>query len=135
MKIKIDPKRNKPIFDQIIDEIKYAVGAGILKPGSSLPSMRTLASELGVNRNTVLKAYDILEREGFVTTRRGTGSYISSDPPVLKAEERKKIIIQEIDRLLTEAYYLQIPVFQLKETLNERIQAFVLNMGRSGQSK
>ncbi len=130
MKIKIYPERDKPIFEQIIDSIKYAIGVGVLKPCEKLPSIRNLATELGINRNTVLKAYDILEREGYSTTKRGMGSYVSKNPPQLSMEERKEIISNELNKMLLDAYYLQIPLMQLNELLSLQIKKFVIEMGR-----
>jgi GntR family transcriptional regulator len=72
----IDPKSPIPIFRQIADQLRQAVDAGVHKPGEMLPSQRVLAIEIKVNPNTIQRAYEALEREGIVETRRGVGVFV-----------------------------------------------------------
>ena len=72
----IDPKSPIPIFRQIADQLRQAVDAGVHKPGELLPSQRVLAIEIKVNPNTIQRAYEALEREGIVETRRGVGVFV-----------------------------------------------------------
>jgi GntR family transcriptional regulator len=72
----IDPKSPIPIFRQIADQLRQAVDAGVHKPGEMLPSQRVLAIEIKVNPNTIQRAYEALEREGLVETRRGVGVFV-----------------------------------------------------------
>ena len=72
----IDPKSNVPIFRQIADQMREAVDAGVYQPEEALPSLRALAVEIRVNPNTVQRAYDELEREGVVESRRGLGVFV-----------------------------------------------------------
>jgi GntR family transcriptional regulator len=72
----IDPKSPTPIFRQIADQLRQAVDAGVHKPGEMLPSQRVLAIEIKVNPNTIQRAYEALEREGIVETRRGVGVFV-----------------------------------------------------------
>lgn len=72
----IDPKSPIPIFRQIADQLRQAVDAGVHKPGEMLPSQRVLAIEVKVNPNTIQRAYEALEREGIVETRRGVGVFV-----------------------------------------------------------
>ncbi|MBE6023799.1 MAG: GntR family transcriptional regulator [Cellulosilyticum sp.] len=73
----IDSRDPRPIYEQIIDNIKEQVIKGILKPGDQLPSVRQLASMLTVNANTVMKAYGELERQEVIETIRGKGAFIA----------------------------------------------------------
>ena len=73
--MKIDPRSHVPIYLQIADGIRAAVAAGLYLPGEALPSLRNLAIEVQVNPNTVQRAYDELEREGLVYSRRGKGLF------------------------------------------------------------
>jgi GntR family transcriptional regulator len=75
--VSIDPEQRRPIYVQIMDEVRRARVLGTLKAGEVLPSVRQLAAELGVNPNTVKQAYHELEREGVVETRRGQGTYLA----------------------------------------------------------
>lgn len=73
----IDPKSSVPIFRQIADQLRSAIDAGVHLPGEMLPSLRALAVDIKVNPNTVQRAYDALEREGVVETRRGIGVFVA----------------------------------------------------------
>lgn len=79
MIININEQSNEPIFMQIINQVKYLVSAGDLKPGDQLNSVRELAFNLKVNPNTISKAYKMLEMEGVISTKRGIGAFISDD--------------------------------------------------------
>ena len=75
--INLDYQSRTPIYEQIIDEIERYVVLGILKPEEQLPSVRELATELGINPNTVKKAYTELERKGVTVTISTKGTYIA----------------------------------------------------------
>ena len=76
MEIEIDVNGDQPIFSQLVNQVKEGVLAGILMPGFSLPSIRQLANELGVNQNTVAKAYKVLERDTIIVARGYRGTFI-----------------------------------------------------------
>ena len=75
----IDANSHVPIFEQIAGSIRTGIAAGVYQPGEALPSLRALALELTVNPNTVKRAYEILEREGLVVSRRGVGLFVADD--------------------------------------------------------
>ncbi len=75
--MRIDPKSHIPIYWQIAEGIRASIAAGVYRPGESLPSLRTLALEIQVNPNTVQRAYDELEREGLIYSRRGVGLFVA----------------------------------------------------------
>jgi len=78
----------RPIYIQIMENIKSKIARGELKPGSKLPSVRELSGDMGVNPNTIARAYSELEREGVIVTRRGQGTYVTDDPQkVLKIRD------------------------------------------------
>ena len=72
----VDPVSRVPIYEQLINNVIRLTAAGVLKPGDRLPPVRTLASEAGVNPNTVAKAYRDLEARGFICSVVGKGSFI-----------------------------------------------------------
>lgn len=78
--ISIRPSSDVPIHRQIADGLRLAVAAGRLAPGDDVPSVRALAARLGVNPNTVARAYRELERERLVETRRGAGTFVARRP-------------------------------------------------------
>ena len=85
-----DPKSGIPIYRQIQDQIRYGIASGKLQPGDQLPTVRALAVDLGVNPNTVIKAYTELERLGILTTEQGSGTFVASLPAVALALEDRQ---------------------------------------------
>lgn len=81
MEITIDLDSTQPPFEQLIDQIKAAVTAGVLKPGRALPSIRQLAVDLELNSKTVAKAYKLLERDAVIETKGYRGTFIHPDAP------------------------------------------------------
>jgi len=101
----VKPTVGVPIYTQITGQVKSRILSGTLKPGSQLPSVRELAVQLTINPNTVARAYQDLEREGWVRTRRGRGTYVADRPPVDDASarelvgERMELIVREAQEL------------------------------------
>lgn len=102
MNIIISNSGDKPIYEQIIGQIKNMVMNGTLKEGDLLPSMRTLAKELRISVITTKRAYEELEREGFITTIVGKGSFVRAADTELLREER----LRQLEELLTQAVSL-----------------------------
>ena len=91
--MKIDPSSHVPIYLQIVGEIRAAIDAGVFRPGEMLPSLRVLAADLRVNPNTVQRAYDELEREGVVQSRRGVGLFVADrDMRSARGEAEKAVL-------------------------------------------
>lgn len=100
--INIDYTNRTPIYEQIVNEFERYVTLGILKPKERIESVRELAGNLGINPNTVKKAYDELERKGVITTISTKGTYISENVASLtkmKIEEKIKAIKNEMQEL------------------------------------
>ena len=74
--ITIDLRKRQLIYEQIVDSVKEQIGRGILKEDDYMPSVRTLAAELGINPNTIQKAYAELERQGIIQSVPGKGSIV-----------------------------------------------------------
>ncbi len=74
--MRIDSQSHVPIFQQIADGVRSAIAGGVYRPGEGLPSVRAMAIELRVNPNTVQRAYEALERDGVVESRRGVGMFV-----------------------------------------------------------
>jgi len=94
------------IYQQIIDQVCAAVASGQIGNEEPLPSVRTLADELLINPNTVLKAYGELVREGVVESRPGRGMFVSKRRQIYSKEERGRRIDQAITSLVSQAYIL-----------------------------
>ncbi len=104
-----------PIYRQIVNQVRYMVASGLLEPGEEIPSIRTLALQLKVTPNTIVKAYGELESAGLIEKRRGAGTYVAEGPSRLASRERNRIIEQRIDALLAEARQLD---FKAEEVLS-----------------
>lgn len=108
------------IYRQIVNQVKYLVASGLLKPGEELPPIRTLALQLKVTPNTIVKAYSELESSGVIHKRQGSGTFVSDARPQLAARERRRIIEQRIDALLAEAHQLNFTADDLLKMIRER---------------
>jgi GntR family transcriptional regulator len=96
-----------PIYRQIVNQVKYLVASGLLLPGEELPPIRTLALQLKVTPNTIVKAYGELEISGVVQKRHGSGTFVSEGrPQPVALRERRRVVEQRIDALLAEAHQL-----------------------------
>lgn len=100
--IMVDMRSRKPLGDQLTDNIRELILSGELKPDDKLPSVRSLAKELGINPNTIQKAYSELERCGVIMTLPGRGSIILSDRESLK-DEKTAQLVREMKSLAHEA--------------------------------
>ena len=105
----INPKSALPIYRQITDQIRWRVAAGVFAPGDKLPSVRELAAQLLVNPNTVAKVYRDLERDGLLETRRGDGTYISSEAVALAESERTRIIEEQLRSIARDVRAFGLP--------------------------
>jgi GntR family transcriptional regulator len=105
--IRIQTDVDVPIYQQIIDQVKAQVADGTVKKGDRLPPVRELSREIGVNVNTVYKAYRELESQGVVRMRVGFGvTVIAQRRNDLRDSERERIMQELVDRLRVEAYHL-----------------------------
>lgn len=96
MFLMIEIDSDKPIYIQIRDQIIEGIASGQLPAGAGLPSIRQLASDFGINLHTVNKAYDLLDREGFIQLRRKTGAVIQVTPPLSATwQERQRALLAE----------------------------------------
>jgi GntR family transcriptional regulator len=117
----ISYKSGTPIYLQIVEQVKAAAASGALKPGEALPSIRPLAEELRVNRNTVAKAYTELESQGVIETLAGRGCFLKENHSGLRKDARRKLLIEEVDRAVVQAHHLQVPRDEFLKLIDERL--------------
>lgn len=117
MNIIISNTSGKPIYDQIAAQIKNEIIAGKLKEGDSLPSMRVLAKELRISVITTKRAYEELEREGFIVSLTGKGSFVAGKNLEFVREEELKKIEEYIQKAVEAAKISEISLEELIETL------------------
>ena len=92
MEIVVSNKASRPLYEQIVSQIKTQIMSGELKSGEALPSIRSLARSLQISVLTVQKAYDILQEDGFIETTAGKGCYVSAQNQDFYLEEQQKKI-------------------------------------------
>jgi len=92
MLIVVDPSSGVPVFRQVMDQVRFHIASGLLRPGDELPATRALSAELGVNPMTISKAYNLLERDGVLTRRPGK-------PLVVAALDAATIELEKIEQM------------------------------------
>jgi GntR family transcriptional regulator len=120
MDITINLTDGVPIYRQIVNQVKYLVASGLLQPGEELPPIRTLALQLKVTPNTIVKAYGELETSGVIHKRQGSGTFVSEGRPQLGLRDRRRIIEKRVDALLAEAHQLNFTADDILRTVRER---------------
>src|SRR5437870_11654194 len=120
MQIHISTADGVPIYQQIVNQIKYLVSSGRLTAGEELPPIRSLAEQLLINPNTVARAYRELEAVGIVEKRRTAGTYVSDQGSPLARRERVKILTERIDLLLAEARHMDIAFEDVVKLVEQR---------------
>jgi GntR family transcriptional regulator len=90
--LQVDPSEAAPLWRQIEDGMRRLLASGVLRPGAPVPSVRDLARDLGVNPNTVVRAYQRLVEAGILAVRRGEGTYVAETAPGLQDAERDAIL-------------------------------------------
>ena len=121
MNVSIKTDDPRPIYLQIMDEIRRALVVGTLKPEDPLPSIRRLASQLRINPNTVAQAYRELERADIVFTRRGQGTFVSPDVQPDR-EERRGLARDVAQRALRDAHRNGLGAVELLDAIHDVLE-------------
>lgn len=122
MYITIDEKDRRPLYQQVADEIKGLIAAGELPEGSSLPPVRQVAADLGVNLNTVAFAYRRLQKEGLIKIRHGSGALVSSRSSARKADDQ---VQAQLKTALTDLILAGLTKSEVKTLVNEMLDGLV----------
>ena len=109
-----------PAYLQIVEQVKRMAASGTLRPGDPLPTIRTLAEQVRLNRNTVAKAYSELEREGVIETVTGRGSFLTNQKSPLSKEAKRELISQDIDAAIVQAIQLRFSREQFVAIVHRR---------------
>ncbi len=117
MRIIISNSSPDPIYEQITRQIKAQIIGGELGEGEPLPSIRKLAQELQISVITTKRAYEELEKEGFIDTVEGKGSFVAMQNKELLREKKMKIVEEKLSEAVEEARLLGIGLPELKEML------------------
>ena len=117
MEIVISNNANKPIYEQITTQIKAMIMSGELQAGDAIPSMRSLAKSIHVSVITVQKAYEDLQRDGFIETTVGRGSFVSARNKEFYQEEQQRIAEEHLQAAANIGRVSNIPLSKLTELL------------------
>ena len=115
--IPINPKSGVPLWEQIRDGLKNQIMLGVWAPGEQLPSVRSLATDLGINPNTIARAFSELEREGLCYSVAGRGCFVEDNLEVIKTK-RKSEALERLDEILRELKNADVS----QETVIKRIE-------------
>jgi GntR family transcriptional regulator len=126
MQCLIDNASDRPVYQQIVDQVKRDIALGRLAKAERLPTVRQLAQQLTINPNTIAKAYRQLEQEGIIVTRAGAGAFVASLDSNLSRSVRRKIICGELERIVVEAFHMQIDTETLADWFTSSVQKFNL---------
>lgn len=116
--ININFRDSRPIYEQVKTTLRKLIVSGAMSPDEKLPSMRELASQLGINPNTIQRAYRELEQEGYIISIPGKGSYANLSAQV--DEGRKKELLTAMDEIVAELLYLGVTPDELDRRIREK---------------
>ncbi|MDO4272431.1 MAG: GntR family transcriptional regulator [Eubacteriales bacterium] len=117
MNIILNNSCGKPIYEQITSQMKQMILTGDLKPGDALPSMRFLAKELRISVITTKRAYEDLERDGFIHTVVGKGSFVAESNQEFLREGKFREIEDDLERAVEKARKYGISLEELQERM------------------
>ena len=123
----LDYRDRRPIYEQVISRFQELMLTGALEKDSQLPSVRSLAMELSINPNTIQKAYAELERQGYIYTVKGKGSFVA-DNQAMK-ENKKKEVLLKVSDMIDEAIRVGIPGEEIKNMVEIQYEAARKNGG------
>ncbi len=132
MQFQLNFKSGKPVYLQLVDQVKAAAASGALRAGEPLPSIRPLAEQLRVNRNTIAKAYAELESQHVIETVAGKGCFLRETGTPFKKDARLKLLSSEIDDAVVQAHHLQVAKTDFLQLAEDRFDRFQLKRTRAG---
>jgi GntR family transcriptional regulator len=110
-----------PIYRQIVDQVRLAVATGTLPPGEAVPSVRSLAEQLVVNANTVVKAYAELVRDGVLESQQGMGFFVAPKRQIYSKAERLRRLRNAVDSFIHEAVFLDFSAEEIRKAVDEKL--------------
>lgn len=121
----LDFRSGLPIYIQIINKIEQKVLNGTLKPGDQLSTVRALASELGVNFNTVARAYRLLDEARIISTQQGRGTYITEIPPPAVTERLRQESLEALARrYIAESVRLGFSKGEITQMVKDKLKSW-----------
>jgi len=121
MRLRLVPSSGLPIYRQIVEQVAEQIACGRLRVGDRLPSVRELARALPANQNTVLKAYELLERDGLIARRHGDGTFIARDAATVSATERRRALEDLLAQAAAKAQLYGVASTELRRLLDQEM--------------
>ena len=125
----VDPASSVPVFEQIVNALRYAIASGVYLPGEQLPSVRQLAVDLLVNPNTVAKAYRELERGGLTYSRKGLGVFVSKAAARRCMAFRRDNVVERVRAALDEAVRSGLGPYEIEAIVREQLDRTLRRQG------
>lgn len=120
----IDFRSHIPIYAQLVERIQHRIASGILKPGDQLPTVRQLAADLGINFNTVARAYRLIDKAGLISTQQGRGTYVLEKLPRHRARKLRREALEALTgKFLSEAAQLGFSVDEIERIYQEMLHS------------
>ena len=121
MIIQVDPQSAEPIYEQVAFQVKRAAARGEIAAGDKLPSVRELARDLAINPNTVIRAYDTLERDGVIIRRKGSGCFATGKSSELAAPRRREELRDLLRKTVIEAFHLGFSETDIRKAFEQHL--------------
>ena len=130
--LQISPGSNDPIYAQIVTQISRAIANSELAPGDKLPAVRKLAGELVINPNTVARAYGVLEQQGLVSTKTGSGTFAAN--PALRGSDagQLNVLADRMDNVIAQAINIGLRPGQITGMFEARLRQFSQKAAQEG---
>ncbi|MFH1730119.1 MAG: GntR family transcriptional regulator [Planctomycetota bacterium] len=120
--LQLDPHNGSPVYRQMMDQVKYYIASGALKPGTQLPSIRELARRLSVNPTTVVKAYNELRHEGVIELEHGKGAFVAESAARMPRTEREKELRRVARQLAVEAKQMGVSAGTVQDIVRAEME-------------
>ena len=131
--ISLNYRDARPIYEQVRDGLRHLVVTGAIRPGDKLPSVRALAASLAINPNTIQRAYESLEGEGYLRSVAGKGSFAAGQTDI--NERRKKELLKQFDAAAAELLFLGMTPEELAERLRRAENAETCAKSETGPAE
>ena len=131
--VQITTGARTPIYRQIVDQVRLAAATGALPAGHAMPSVRSLAEQLLVNPNTVVKAYAELVRDGVLESHHGLGFFVAAKRQVYSSTERQRRLQQALDAFIHEVVFLDFTADEIRKAVDEKLDELDLQPKAAGE--
>jgi GntR family transcriptional regulator len=135
MQFRINNTSTRPVYLQIIDQVKRDIALGRLIKDEKLPTVRELARQLAINPNTIAKAYKQLEQEGIINTKPGAGAFIADIDSNLSRAVKRKLVAEQLEMAIVEAFHMQIDRDSLVNWFETALEKFNLTGKKDKQNE